>query len=203
MLFKTRFHDGLRAGSITLTFRDWSRPQVKVGGSYRVGRDLELRVVSVDRVQATAISDQEAIYAGFAGRKDLLRFVAKSKTRSDDGLVYRVAFETGVCPTLQPPDSELEDSELCALVERLERLDRLSRHGHWVGLTLRLIADNPQRRAGDLAALAGCETPAFKADVRKLKRMGLTRSHEVGYEITARGQQVGKRLETGLREESR
>ena len=34
---------------------------------------------------------------------------------------------------------------------------------------------------------------AVKADVRKLKTMGLTISHEVGYELSARGKAVLKR----------
>ena len=203
MLFKTRFHDGLRAGRITLTFRDWSRPQVKVGGTYRVGRELELSVRSVDRVSLSAISDEDAVCAGFQGREDLLAFLEKAGTSGNDELVYRVVFDARVSPAQSPPSSELPAAELDALATRLERLDRLSRHGRWVGPTLRLIADNPRRRAGDLAATAGRETLGFKVDVRKLKRLGLTRSHEVGYEITPRGQQVSRHLAMGAREEDR
>ena len=38
-----------------------------------------------------------------------------------------------------------------------------------------------------LAPTLGREKLAFKADVRKLKKLGLTISHEVGYEIAPRG----------------
>jgi hypothetical protein len=38
MLFQKRFHAGLRDGSITLTFRRWSTPKVRVGGRYRFDR---------------------------------------------------------------------------------------------------------------------------------------------------------------------
>ena len=34
----------------------------------------------------------------------------------------------------------------------------------------------------------GRERLAFKADVRKLKNLGLTLSHEVGYSLSPRGQ---------------
>ena len=51
MLFKTRFHAGLRDGSIDLTFRRWSRAQVKVGGAYRFGGGPGALVVdSIDKV---------------------------------------------------------------------------------------------------------------------------------------------------------
>ncbi|MEX1103025.1 MAG: hypothetical protein WED87_02175, partial [Dehalococcoidia bacterium] len=36
---------------------------------------------------------------------------------------------------------------------------------------------------------------AFKADVRKLKAMGLTRSHDVGYEITELGEQIREAMD--------
>jgi hypothetical protein len=44
------------------------------------------------------------------------------------------------------------------------------------------------------AAEAGSERPALKTNVRKLKRLGLTISHEVGYEVSPRGKAwLGKR----------
>ena len=52
---------------------------------------------------------------------------------------------------------------------------------------LRLIGDRPGVRAGDLAAELGRERLAFKADVRKLKALGLTESLEIGYRLSPRG----------------
>ena len=52
----------------------------------------------------------------------------------------------------------------------------------------RLIAERPGVRAGDLADDLGMERLAFKADVRKLKGLGLTESLEVGYRLSPRGQ---------------
>jgi hypothetical protein len=50
-----------------------------------------------------------------------------------------------------------------------------------------LVREHPQRRATDLAALAGRETAPFKIDVRKLKNLGLTVSFRVGCELSPRG----------------
>ncbi|WP_218577411.1 hypothetical protein [Phytohabitans rumicis] len=50
-----------------------------------------------------------------------------------------------------------------------------------------MIADHPGVRAADLAASLGRDTPTFKADVRKLKALGLTESLEVGYRLSPRG----------------
>ena len=50
--------------------------------------------------------------------------------------------------------------------------------------------------APDLAAELGRETQKFKADVRKLKSLGLTISLEVGYELSPRGRVVLDTLES-------
>ena len=63
MLFPNRMHAGLRDGSITLTFRNWKRPQAKVGGRYRTGGG-DLVVESIERVAADTISDDDARRAG-------------------------------------------------------------------------------------------------------------------------------------------
>jgi hypothetical protein len=42
-------------------------------------------------------------------------------------------------------------------------------------------------RAPDLAAQLGREKRPFKADVRKLKELGLTESLDVGYRLSPRG----------------
>ena len=52
---------------------------------------------------------------------------------------------------------------------------------------LELIAARPAVRAPDLAASLGRETQPFKADVRKLKELGLTESLLVGYRLSPRG----------------
>jgi biotin operon repressor len=49
-------------------------------------------------------------------------------------------------------------------------------------------------RAADLAAGLGRERAAFKADVRKLKELGLTESLEVGYRLSPRGRALLGRL---------
>jgi Mn-dependent DtxR family transcriptional regulator len=76
-------------------------------------------------------------------------------------------------------------------------MDRLSMHGPWTAATIRLIGERPRTRAGDLADSLGRERLPFKADVRKLKYMGLTRSLEVGYELTEAGERVLALLEQG------
>ena len=79
---------------------------------------------------------------------------------------------------------ELTADDVGAIAAKLARMDAES---PWTQRTLALIHKYPRVAASKLAAKVGRETPEFKADVVKLKKLGLTQSFEVGYEIAPRG----------------
>ena len=180
MLFPNALHDGLRDGSITLTVRRWTRPQAKVGGRYKTGGGL-LEVTAMDRVPASAITDGDARRCGSVDRGSLFAAIG---VESEDDLVYRIELrrvgEVPVDPL--PLDADLTPDDVADLTRRLDRM------GDWALETLRLIEAPPARRAGDLADLVGRERLPFKTDVRKLKRLRLTESLDVGYRLSPRGE---------------
>jgi hypothetical protein len=81
-------------------------------------------------------------------------------------------------------ESELSAEDVDRIDEQLARLDR---NGPWTRKTLRLIQKHPRVAASQLAKKLGRETLPFKEDVRRLKKLGLTQSFEVGYEVSPRG----------------
>lgn len=193
MLFKQRFWPGLADGSVTLTFRRWSRPQVKVQGRYVTPAGV-LEVEDVREIEPADVTDDDARRAGFADRAELV-----GQLRGPDGgHLYRIAFHhAGEDPRVAlREEASLAPAEVDELVARLARLDRASSHGPWTRATLELIASHPERRAGDLAAMVGREIQPFKTDVRKLKALGLTESLEVGYRLSPRGQALLSKLPT-------
>ncbi|MFB9312847.1 hypothetical protein [Nocardioides plantarum] len=175
---------GVRDGSITLAFRRWQRQDVKPGAVFTSSSGL-VRVTSVEVVDADAIADEDAVLAGWADADRLRRRLAGDA----DWPTYRVGVEwAGEDPRLAlRASADLTDADVADLDKRLERLDRASSHGAWTMATLRLVEAHPERRAPDLAEMVGRETAPFKIDVRKLKGLGLTISHRVGYEISPRG----------------
>jgi hypothetical protein len=177
VLFPNRMLDGLRDGTITVTFRHWRRPQAKVGGRYRTGGG-DLVVESIEPVRSGSITDDDARRAGATDAAALRR----EMRWGDDVTVLRIAFRRE--ESTPPPRPELDDDEID---RRLGRLDASSRVGPWTAATLESIARRPAVRAGDLAAELGRERLEFKADVRKLKRLGLTESLDVGYRLSPRG----------------
>jgi hypothetical protein len=182
MLFTQDDMRRIAAGEITLALRRWRRPTVKAGGALRT-RVGVLAIESVDVVEPEQVTDADA---GRAGRPDRSALLASVR---GDGRLYRIAFHlAGPDPRIALRErADLSAEDRAELDRRLARLDAASRHGPWTGRVLRLIADRPGTRAADLAAELGREKLPFKADVRKLKELGLTESLQVGYRLSPRG----------------
>src|SRR5687767_13327469 len=151
LLFKKPFWEPIERGEITLTFRRWQKPHVKVGGRYRCHPIGVLEVDAVDVVTVGAITADDAARAGFASRDGLVGYLAELGPLDDDTRVYRVAFHHGgdgdrVSLAL---DDDLGPDDVAAIRERLARLDR---DGPWTAATLALIATHPRVAASKLAA---------------------------------------------------
>jgi hypothetical protein len=191
VLFPQRYWAGLADGSVDLAFRRWRRLGVKPGGTQLTPVGL-LAIDAVDVVGDDQITDTEARRAGHRDRAELLAEL----DRHPDGTLYRIAFHrAGDDPRLALREqADLSDHDWAGLRARLDRLDGASHHGPWTATVLRLIAERPAVRAGDLAAALGRETQPFKIDVRKLKRLGLTESLDVGYRLSPRGRAVLERI---------
>ena len=192
LLFQKRFHEGLTSGEVTLTFRAWDKPRVKAGGRYRCHPIGVLEVDSIRRVRAREIGERDAKRAGFGSREELLRYLAPFAAAGAEGEVgpdaelWRV--ELHHAGDGDRVESALQDELSAEDVEEIRRrLARLDARGPWSLRTLRLIEEHPRVAASRLAAELGRATAPFKVDVRKLKKLGLTQSFEVGYEVSPRG----------------
>ena len=182
MLFPLTTLRAIEAGEVTLAFRRWRRPTVRAGGTLRT-RVGVLAIESVEPVFEQAITDADARRAGAAGRDELIAGLRP------EGTLYRIEFRlAGPDPRIALRErADMDAGERAVIDARLARLDAASRHGPWTARVLELIARRPATRAPDLAAELGRETAPFKADVRKLKELGLTESLERGYRLSPRG----------------
>jgi hypothetical protein len=186
LLFQKRFHAGLVAGSVTLTFRRWTSPKVRVGGRYRCHPIGVLEVDAVGKVLVAAITDREAKRAGFTGKSELVEYLQTANAAPLEDEVYRVELHHGgdgdrVEIALE---ADLSKDDVAEITKRLARLDKETA---WTKRTMALIEKHPRVAASQLAKKVKRETLPFKVDVRKLKKLGLTQSFEVGYEISPRG----------------
>lgn len=176
MLFRPADLEGIAAGTVTVAFRRWDKPRVKVGSTQKTLIGL-VEFTSCEVVEA--ISDADARAAGFASPDEVEARMRKT------GRVYRVGLRVaGPDPRVALRDAPPDEAVFAALAKYPWARDYLS-----------AIAERPGVRAPDLAESFGRETAAFKRDIRKLKELGLTESLDVGYRLSPRGQLTLRSLE--------
>lgn len=79
------------SGDITVTFRLWRSPKVKVGGRYRIGPG-QIEVDSVEVVPFAAIDESDLQPSGEADLDSLRSRAAHAGPIQDDTLLYRIEF---------------------------------------------------------------------------------------------------------------
>jgi hypothetical protein len=195
-LFKREFHDGIRAGNVTVAYRWWKRAAARPGGRHRFDVQHVVEIEDVAIINERALTDASARAAGYEDRITALREL--SRYSSPGSALYQIKFR---CIRESDPraalaqDDALSDVDLSMIVMKLRRMDASSNNGPWTLQTLKLIGERPATLSTILATELGRERMAFKADVRKLKALGLTISLERGYKLSPRGRAVLRRLE--------
>jgi hypothetical protein len=87
MVFTKRLREGVRHGEITCSVRIWMRPQVKVGGRYRM-EEGEIEIESIERIGFPDITPELARQSGFMGVLDLLKVAKHGKGEN----IYLIRF---------------------------------------------------------------------------------------------------------------
>jgi hypothetical protein len=89
--FSPDLRDRVADGTITVSYRLWSRPKVKVRGVYRSG----VAVIEIDEIELlpfSTITDDDLARTGEPDLEALRRRAAHSGPIRDDTLLYRVEF---------------------------------------------------------------------------------------------------------------
>jgi hypothetical protein len=89
--FSRELRDEVISGDITVSFRLWQRPKVRVGGRYPVG-PAHIEVDSVELMPFAAITPADVRRSGEPDRESLRRRAAHAGPIGDDTLLYRVEF---------------------------------------------------------------------------------------------------------------
>lgn len=184
MLFRKTDLEAIRDGRVTIAFRKWVRPTVKGGGTLKTPIGL-LAIDRVEKIDPSEISGDDVFRAGYTSRAALLKDLEGRR----DGSLHRITFHyAGSDPRIAIREQgELTDGEMEEVLTKLHRLDRASKVGPWVLKVMAAIEAHPHRPAVELAERTGFAKEWLKINVRKLKNLGLTISHQPGYEISPRG----------------
>ena len=87
MMFARRLREGVRRGRIRCSVRIWMRPQVKVGGRYRMDEG-HIVVDAIEQIELADVTEELARESGFATVDDLLEIARHG--RGDN--VYLIRF---------------------------------------------------------------------------------------------------------------
>ncbi len=184
MLFNTQHLSGIRDGSITLAFRKWKKLSVKKGSLIKTAIGL-VKIISISPTNASEITSREAAKAGFASLEELLKLLATIPA----GTIYkiRLAYHSPDPRIALRSRATITNDEFETLKTKLDRLDTYSKEGSWTRETLKTIQKHPRLKAAELARLLSKQKDWLKINIRKLKNLGLTISHDPGYEIAPLG----------------
>jgi hypothetical protein len=184
MLLKADALADIKSGKIDIVFRRWKRSTVKAGGTLMTSAGV-LAIDAVDPIRIEDITQDDLKRAGFAS---LDAFTAWLDTMKEGELCRIKLHYAGEDPRVALRErGDLSGAELAEIDAALARLDGKA---PWVDQALALIGKHPGRLAEELATEAGMERAPFKANVRKLKELGLTESLEIGYRLSPRGRAV-------------
>lgn len=192
MLFKEIHLAGIKSEAIDLAFRRWEKVAVKEHSLQKTSIGL-VKIGIITAVEEAAISETESHRAGFQSREQL----AKS-LRQSSGTIYRieVRYHSEDPRIALREQDKLSESHFQDLLQKLNRLDKHCKTGIWTYQVLSAIQTNPRKRAIDLSKDTGFEKEILKLNVRKLKNLGLTISHTIGYEIAPLGHLFLERLKS-------
>ena len=91
MEFSRELRDDVLSGEITVSFRLWRRPQVKVGGRHHVGSGY-IEVDAVELMPFSSITPADLRRSGEKDMESLRQRAAHAGPITDDTLLYRVEF---------------------------------------------------------------------------------------------------------------
>jgi hypothetical protein len=89
--FSPELREQVADGTITVSYRLWSRPQVKVGGRYRTG-PVTIEVDDIEVLPFSSITDDDLDRTGEPDLESLRRRAAHAGPIHDDTLLHRVEF---------------------------------------------------------------------------------------------------------------
>ena len=183
MLIRKPILERIKAGDVSLAFRRWQRPAVNQGSTFKTTVGV-LSVQRVEKIPLKSISESDARNAGYPNLNSLLTDLNRF-----EGPVYRIELAyVGDDPRVAlRQDDDLTANDLDDLVRRLQRMDARSKTGDWTRTVLLIIEAHPMTAAAELAVRTGFKKDWLKLNVRKLKNLGLTISHQPGYELSPRG----------------
>ena len=191
MLFKQIHLKGIKKGAVSLAFRKWKTPRVRKGSIIKTAVG-QIEIQDISEIELENISPQDALNAGHENLSELTNLLNSRK----EGNLYKIWIKYhSPDPRIELRNqTELAPEEIEKIKSKLGRFDKYSKEGNWTLQVLKAIKENPKLKALELAKKTGRQKDWLKLNIRKLKNLGLTISHQQGYTLSPRGKIVLEQL---------
>jgi len=203
LLFARTDRVGVKAGKITVAFRNWETPRVSPGKAYR-SHDLGLVFVErAEKVPISAINEHDARQAGARSLKSLLNgFMRRHpdcNPRTDHcvRIEFRYIGDTEA-DSQRGSETRLTRDELDEIGRGVEAIDQRAKGAGSALEVLGILARQEWSTSRELAAAVTMNTDQVKRRMALLKREALVESSsQQGYRLTPRGMRFYTYVVTG------
>lgn len=199
IVFTKKYHDAIREGKITLTFRPWETLRVLRGKIYRANQVGLLKVLDVDFKKLAGTTLEEARQCGYKSmdefREDFQR-LAKRDVDFERERAVRIEFEYigEDIENYKKAMGDVKDSELFDIKEKLLKIEQRGKN-QWAVKTLELLKKKEHISFAEMEKALKSPSDRVRQRMKKLKALNLTSSDSrTGYSITPLGVKLLKSL---------
>ena len=203
LLFGRADRAAVKAGKITVAFRNWETPRVSPGKTYR-SHDLGLLFIErAEKVPISAISEQDARRAGARSLKSLLNAYLRRhpdcNPRTDQ--CVRIQFRylgDDEADSQRARETHLTHGELEEISERVRSIDQRAKGNGNALEILGFLARHEWGTSRELAKAVKMNVDRIKRRMALLKQEALVESSsQQGYRLTPRGMRFYTYVVTG------
>ncbi|UCG78008.1 MAG: hypothetical protein JSV21_10670 [Nitrospirota bacterium] len=197
--FTRKYHEGVKEGKITLTFRPWDTLRVLRGKIYRAYNLGLLKVHDVDFRQLASVTLEEAKRCGYANMdefRDDFEALAGREVAFDFERCVRIEFSFigEDIENYKKAMGDVKDSEIFNIKEMLLKLEQKGTK-QWAIKALQVLKKKETVMPKEMEKPLKLSAEKVKQNMKKLKELNLVMSdNRTGYYITPLGMKILKSL---------
>ena len=199
IVFTKRYHEAIKDGKITLTFRAWDTLKVLRGKIYRANNVGLIKVLDVDFKRLATVTLEDARQCGYKNMEEFREDFQKIARREIDferERAVRIEFEYigEDIENYKKAMGDVKDSELFDIKEKLLKIEQRGKK-QWAVRALELLRKKEYIPFTEMERALRTPSDRVRQRMKKLKALNLTSSDtKIGYSITPLGVKLLKSM---------
>lgn len=199
IVFTKKYHEAIKEGKITLTFRAWDTLKVLRGKIYRANNVGLIKVLDVDFKKLATVTLEEVRQCGYRTMEEFREDFQKIARRDIDferERAVRIEFEYigEDIENYKKAMGDVKDSELFDIKEKLLKIEQRGKK-QWAVRALELLRKKEYISFSEMERALRTPSDRVRHRMKKLKALNLTSSDsKMGYSITPLGVKLLKSM---------